>query len=198
MDTKIQSLTDKIYKEGVEKGNNEAQRIVNDAMRKEQEILSAAKAEAERIVAEAHKAAAELTKNTQAELKLFAGQAVGALKNEVVNLINNTVVRSSVAEVMSNNTFMYELMLTMAKEWAKQESVVISTSKAEELTSYFESKASDLLKAGVKIEKVNGKSSSFVVAPADGSYKITFGEEEFVSYFKEFLRPQLVKMLFKN
>ena len=31
MDTKIQELTDKIYKEGVEKGNEEAGRIIADA-----------------------------------------------------------------------------------------------------------------------------------------------------------------------
>ena len=28
------------------------------------------------------------------------------------------------------------------------------------------------------------------------SYKVNFGEEEFMNYFKEFLRPQLVEMLF--
>ena len=31
MDTKIQELTDKIYKEGVEKGNEEAGRIIAEA-----------------------------------------------------------------------------------------------------------------------------------------------------------------------
>ena len=31
MDTKIQELTDKIYKEGVEKGNEEAERIISEA-----------------------------------------------------------------------------------------------------------------------------------------------------------------------
>lgn len=34
MDTKIQELTDKIYKEGVEKGNEEAGRIIAEAMLK--------------------------------------------------------------------------------------------------------------------------------------------------------------------
>ena len=29
MDTKIQELTDKIYREGVEKGNTEAERIIS-------------------------------------------------------------------------------------------------------------------------------------------------------------------------
>ena len=51
MDTKIQELTDKIYKEGVEKGNEEAGRIIADANAQKQAILTEAEAEAKRIVA---------------------------------------------------------------------------------------------------------------------------------------------------
>lgn len=61
---------------------------------------------------------------------------------------------------------------------------------------YFASNAKNLLDKGVKIEEVNGAKALFSVSPADGSYKVNFGEEEFENYFKEFLRPQLVKMLF--
>ncbi|WP_301029781.1 hypothetical protein [Parabacteroides goldsteinii] len=53
-----------------------------------------------------------------------------------------------------------------------------------------------LLDGGVKIEKVSGKNAGFTIVPADGSYKVSFGEDEFVAFFKEFLRPGLVEMLF--
>lgn len=69
MDTKIQELTDKIYKEGVEKGNEEAGRIIAEANAQKDTILKDAEAEAKRIVAAAEKQAAELKKNTEAELK---------------------------------------------------------------------------------------------------------------------------------
>ena len=45
-------------------------------------------------------------------------------------------------------------------------------------------------------QKVNGKAAAFSVSPSDGSYKVNFGEEEFVAYFKDFLRPKLIEMLF--
>ena len=32
--------------------------------------------------------------------------------------------------------------------------------------------------------------------PSDGAYKVNFGEEEFMNYFKDFLRPQLIDILF--
>ena len=53
MDTKIQELTDKIYKEGVEKGNEEAGRIIAEANAQKDTILKDAEAEAKRIVADA-------------------------------------------------------------------------------------------------------------------------------------------------
>ena len=65
MDTKIQELTDKIYKEGVEKGNEEAGRIIAEANAQKDTILKDAEAEAKRIVAAAEKQAAELKKNTE-------------------------------------------------------------------------------------------------------------------------------------
>ena len=46
------------------------------------------------------------------------------------------------------------------------------------------------------IEQVSGKDTMLTIAPADGSYKVNFGREEFEDYFKSFLRPQLVEMLF--
>ncbi|MCC8143448.1 MAG: hypothetical protein LUD02_09205 [Tannerellaceae bacterium] len=196
MDTKIQELTDKIYREGVEKGKDEAARIIAEANARKQEIVQQAGVEAKNIVAAAEKQAAELKKNTETELKLFASQAVEALKSEVVNLVTGQITSSNVKAVMADTSFMQKVILEMAKEWVKNESLTIQSADAEALTKYFESNAKDILEKGVKIEKVNGKPASFAIIPADGSYKVNFGEEEFMAFFKEFLRPQLVEMLF--
>lgn len=196
MDTKIQELTDKIYREGVEKGNEEVGRIIAEAKAEEQNMLRNARKEAEEIVAQARKEAAEWKKNTESELKMFASQAVEALKSEVTNLITGKVVSDNVKAASADAEFMKKMMLEIAREWAKNGAISIQTSDAKELTSYFQTNAADLLNKGVAIEEVNGRKASFSIAPADGSYKISFGEEEFIAYFKEFLRPQLIDILF--
>jgi V/A-type H+-transporting ATPase subunit E len=196
MDTKIQELTDKIYREGVEKGNEEASRIIAEATKQKQAIISDAEASAKRILADAEKKAAERKKNTEAELKLFANQSVEALKSEIANLVTGKITLANVKAAVTDKAFMQNIILAMAKEWAKNEGITILTGDADELTRYFTANAKDLLEKGVKIEKVNGKDTSFTITPADGSYKITFGEDEFVSFFKDFLRPQLIEMLF--
>ena len=148
MDTNIQELTDKIYKEGVEKGNEEAGRIIADANAQKQAILTEAEAEAKRIVAQAEKQAAELKKNTEAELKLFATQSVEALKSEVVNLITGKITSSNVKAIVSDTAFMQKVILEMAKEWAKKEAITIRTADADALTKYFEANAKSLLDGG--------------------------------------------------
>lgn len=196
MENKIQELTDKIYREGVEKGNEEAQKRIAKAQEEAKKIVENAHKEADFIVAAAHKSADELAENTKSELKLFAGQAVNALKSEIATLVTDKIVNADVKAFVTNKDFLNSFIVALASKWSVNESIVISTSDAEDLTKYFVAKAKTLLDNGVKIEQVNGIKSLFFVSPADGSYKVNFGEEEFMNYFKEFLRPQLVEMLF--
>lgn len=193
---KIQELTDRLYHEGVEKGNAEGQRLVEQAREEAAKLLAEARKEAEDIMAGARKEAQELDAHTKSELRLYAGQALNALKSELVNVVSDRLVKDSVKELTDNKDFMGNFMVAVAKNWAVEEDIVISTADADALTAYFKVHAKKLLDKGVKIEKVNGKSASFSVSPTDGSYKVNFGEEEFVAYFKGFLRPKLVEMLF--
>lgn len=196
MENKIQELTDKLYREGVEKGNEEAQKLISEAQEKAQKLIDDAKKEAESIIAAANKTSEELKENTKSELKLFAGQALNALKTEVVNLLTNQTVSDAVKNFTANKEFFNNFVVTLAKQWSADEPVVISVENAEEIKKYFLKNAKELLDKGVKIEEVKGSKVLFSISPADGSYKVNFGEEEFENYFKEFLRPQLVQMLF--
>lgn len=196
MENKIQELTDKIYREGVEKGNEEAKRLIEKAQEEAKHIIENAKKEADSILATSRKSADELTENTKSELKLFAGQAVNALKTEITNIVTDKIVTQPVKEFAGNKDFLNQFIVALASKWSAEEPIVISTDDAESLKKYFTANAKALLDKGVKIEQVNGNKALFTVSPEDGSYKVNFGEEEFMNYFKEFLRPQLVEMLF--
>lgn len=196
MENKIQELTDKIYREGVEKGNTEAQKLIANAQDEAKKIVEDARKEAEAIVAASRKSADELAENTKSELKLFAGQAVNALKSEIATLVTDKIVNADVKAFAADKDYLNAFIVALASKWSVNEPIVILTADADGLKKYFASQAKALLDKGVKIEQVNGNKTLFTVSPADGSYKVNFGEEEFMNYFKEFLRPQLVEMLF--
>ncbi|MCR5050057.1 MAG: hypothetical protein K6A36_03130 [Paludibacteraceae bacterium] len=192
----LSELTDKIYAEGVEKGNAEAKQIIENANAKAADIIAQAEKKAAAIEAAAESKAADLDKKTRAELKLYAEQSVNAVKTEVTNLLADKIASDSVKAATADGKFMQELIGKLAEQLAKQGEVVIEAKDAESLKKYFAANAKGLLDKGVSIKEVKGIKTDFTIQPANGGYKLAFGEAEFIAYFKEMLRPQLVEQLF--
>ena len=196
MENKIQELTNKLLNEGVEKGKLEADKIIASAKDESAAIIADAKKKADEIIAAAKKESESLNENTKSELKMYSAQALSALKTEVANVLTDNAVNEVVKQSVADKDFMNKFLLKLAEKWGAQEDIVISTEDAEGLKAVFAKHAKALLDKGVKIEQVNGQKTAFSIQPADGSYKVNFGEAEFEQYFKGFLRPQLVEMIF--
>ena len=194
---KIQELTSKLYSEGVEKGKQEAEKIIAEANAQKKQILDEATAKAQEIIATAEKQSAEMRSHTEAELKLFAAQAIEALKTEITNLITDKLASDNVKAAMQDQTFIQKIIVELVRNWSKNEKLTIGVQNSKDIENYIASNAKDILDKGLKIESVNGIKSGFTLSPEDGSYKVKFGEEEFIEYFKEFLRPQVQKLLFQ-
>ena len=192
----LSELTDKIYAEGVEKGNAEAKQIVDTANAKAADIIAQAEKKAAAIIAEAESKSADLDKKTRAELKLYAEQSVNAVKTEIINLLADKIATDSVKAATADAKFIQGLIAKLAEQMAKDGEVLIEAKDAEALKKYFAANVKGLLDKGVKIAEVKGIKTDFAIQPAKGGYKLTFGDAEFIAYFKEMLRPQLVEELF--
>ncbi len=192
----LSEITEKIYAEGVEKGNAQAQEIVAQANEKAAAIIAEAEKKAAALLAEAESKSADLDKKTRAELKLYAEQSVNAVKTEIVNLLSDQIAADSVKAATADAKFMQGLIAKLAEQMAKDGEVLVEAKDAEALKKYFAANAKALLDKGVKIAEVKGIKTDFTVQPAKGGYKLAFGDAEFIAYFKEMLRPQLVEMLF--
>lgn len=196
MNNKIQELTDIIYNEGVAKGQAQADQILAQAREQAEKIISEARKQADSIVAAARKESADNAENVQKELRLYAAQAVEALKSEIATVVTDKIVTDSVKGFTADQKAFNEFMLRIAQEWGKNQQIEIKAQDADALTRYFTANAKALLDKGVKITQVNGQPAEFSIQPADGSYKVNFGTDEFMNWFKSMLRPQLVETLF--
>ena len=94
MDAKIQELTEKIYKEGVQQGQAEADRLVAEAEAKAKKIEAEATSRADEIVKTAERRASELKKNTESELRLYTSQLIDSLKSSIADQIQGDVARA--------------------------------------------------------------------------------------------------------
>ena len=85
----------------------------------------------------ARKSAKETAENTQSEIKLFAGQAVNALKTEIATLLTNEVVSESVKGFVADKEYLNKFIVSLVAQWSANESIVISTADAEGLKEIF-------------------------------------------------------------
>ena len=127
----LSELTEKIYAEGVEKGNAEAQQIVEKATAKAAEIIADAEKKATAIIASAENKSADLDKKTRAELRLYAEQSVNAVKTEITNLLADKIAADSVKAATTDAKFMQGLIGKLAEQMAKNGDVLIETKDAK-------------------------------------------------------------------
>ena len=121
----LSEITEKIYAEGVEKGNAQAQEIIADAQKKAEAIIAEAEKKAAALVAEAESKSADLDKKTRAELKLYAEQSVNAVKTEITNLLADKIAADSVKAATADAKFMQGLIAKLAEQMAKNGEVLI-------------------------------------------------------------------------
>jgi V/A-type H+-transporting ATPase subunit E len=204
MQSKLQELTEKIYQEGVEKGNAEAEVIISNAKKEAESIVTEAKKQAENLIKEAKKKSDEILSNGESELKLSSKQAVNALKQKITDLINGSIINATVSTAFDDKSFIQKVIETTVKNWnsATKESpevtVLVPKSDEKSLLEYFTKSAKNLLDKGLEIKGDESIKSGFQISPKDGSFKIGFTGDDFANFFKQYLRPRLVELLFED
>ena len=196
MDSQIQALTEKVYQEGVLKGEQEAAKILADANAQAEQVERDARARAEQIIAEAQRSASELKSNTERELKLNASKLIEATKASIVDVLAGRIAGDSVQALTANPELLQRVVLEIAKGFDLKHGVEITSNQAEELKAYFAQNAKALLEEGLTIKQVAGKATQYTIRPQNGSFKVEIGEQEFVELFKSILLPQLAQELF--
>jgi V/A-type H+-transporting ATPase subunit E len=198
MADQLQEMLQRIYEDGVNKAKNEAQEILGQAKQQADAILSNAGKDAEKIISDAKQKAAELEKNLTSDLKMAATQAMSALKNKVVNALLIEVLDKQTTTAMSDSAFVQQLILEILKKWTPESSLVLTVPEAKkaELESFFQTSATTVFKGKLKVDYSPVFKNGITVAPADGTFKLSFTDEDFANFFKAYLRPKASQILF--
>lgn len=202
MDSKIQQLTETIYNEGVEKARGEADAILKEANEKAEQIKKDAQKEADRIVEEANEKSQELKKQVDSEIKMTTNQAVSAMKQEITTLVTMKVIQPSVKELFSDTEYLKTLISDVVKGWIEKEDfdlkVILPESNRKQLEKYFKNNLADELNKGLEVTFTKNMKSGFKIGPTDGSYIISFTDDDFTNFLKSYLRPKTSQLLFEE
>ena len=202
MEQKIAELTEKLFKEGVEKGEAEKKSIVGAAQSEAERIRNEAEKQAQRLVAEARKQAEDLKKNIESEIKLSSLQAISSLKQKIADMLLAKTVDENVSSALSDPGFLKELIEATVNNWKfGQEQaleIVLPEALKTKLEKSLEKSLKDIMKKGATVTFSKSIKGGFQIGPSGASFKISLTDDDFNEFFKEYLRPRTRSFLFKE
>jgi V/A-type H+/Na+-transporting ATPase subunit E len=201
MESKLQELTSRIYNEGIEKANKEAAIILENAQKEADMIVENAKKEAQRLQETARHETEEMRKNVASEVQMSARQSISAIKQQITSMVTTRLVAEPVREAFKDKDFVKSIIETVIKNWDPKSggidlALTLPKEDAAKLGSYFETKTRETLNGKLKVDFDDKMSGGFRIGPGDKSYVLSFTEEDFENFFKNYLRPRTTKLLY--
>ena len=198
--SKLQELTDRLYSEGLSKGKEEGEKLLQQAGKQAEETLAEAKAQAAAIIAKAQKEAADLTEKAQSDVRKASEQALQTTKTEIENLLLKNVCGAKVSEALSSPDFLKEIIKTVAEKFSAEQatdlSLVLPAALQDKLEPFVKGELAKTLSKGVDVQFSKKIAGGLTIGPKDGGYYISLTDETFKSLIGEYLRPATRKLLF--
>jgi len=202
MQNKLAELTEKLYGEGLEKGRREADALVAHAQGEAKAIVDKARRDAAALLAAAQRDAATLRETTDKEVAQAGKNTINAVRQQLENLLLHHALSGVTAAAFADAAFLQSLVLAATERFnvAAGESVSLSVllpaDRQAALDKAFGAGAKHALDKGVEVAFDAGVKAGFKVGPKNGSYYLTFTEQDFLNLFKEYLRPKVRTLLF--
>lgn len=201
MESKLQELTQKIYQDGIEKANGEAKALLDNAKKEAEQILADAKKEAEALKANAKKEAELLEQKTNAEIKVAGEQAMSLLKQEITTILAKNTISENVGEVVNSKELIADIVKIVAAKMGSEDmdlNIILPEKSKKDFEAFFKKEIASFLNKGMELKFEERMAGGFKITPKDGSYVLSFTEDDFVSFFQSFLRPKAKKILFSG
>ena len=197
---KLQELTQKLYDEGLAKGKQDGEALLQKAVAEAEGIVKKAQEEAEAILAKARKDAEDFKVKVEGDVKMAAQQSVQATRTDIENLVVSKVVDGTVDKALSNEDYLKGIITAVAQKFSADEpadlSLVLPESLKAALEPFVKNELGKLLGKGVEATFSKKVAGGFKIGPKDGGYFVSLTDETFKDLIGSYLRPATKKLLF--
>lgn len=197
---KLQELTQKLYQEGLSKGKEEGQAILESAKKEAEEIIKKAREEAQAILDKAAKDAESHRIKVEGDVKMASQEALQTTRTAIENLLVASAVDKPVTNALTSDSFIKEIITEVAKKFSAQESadlaLVLPESLKANLEPFVKGELAKLVGKGVEATFSKKIGAGFRIGPKDGSYFISLTDDAFQALIGEYLRPATKQLLF--
>ena len=197
---KLQELTQKLYEEGLAKGKQDGEVLLQKAHSEADSIVKQAQEEAEAILAKARKDAEDFKVKVEGDVKMAAQQAVQATRTDIENLVVSKVVDGTVDKALANEDYIKGIITAVAQKFSADEpadlSLVLPENLKAALEPFVKNELGKLLGKGVDASFSKKVAGGFKIGPKDGGYFVSLTDETFKDLIGSYLRPATKKLLF--
>ena len=197
---KLQELTQKLYEEGLAKGKQDGEALLQKAQSEAEGIVKQAQEEAEAILAKARKDAEDFKVKVEGDVKMAAQQAVQATRTDIENLVVSKVVDGTVDKALANEDFIKGIITAVAQKFSADEpadlSLVLPENLKKSLEPFVKNELGKLLGKGIDASFSKKVAGGFKIGPKDGGYFVSLTDETFKDLIGSYLRPATKKLLF--
>ena len=197
---KLQELTQKLYEEGLAKGKQDGEALLEKAKSEAEGIVKQAQEEAEAILAKARKDAEDFKVKVEGDVKMAAQQAVQATRSDIENLVVAKVVDGTVDKALANEDYIKGIITAVAQKFSADEpadlSLVLPESLKAALEPFVKNELGKLLGKGVDASFSKKVAGGFKIGPKDGGYFVSLTDDTFKDLIGSYLRPATKKLLF--
>ena len=197
---KLQELTQKLYEEGLAKGKQDGEALLQKAQSEAEGIVKQAQEEAEAILAKARKDAEDFKVKVEGDVKMAAQQAVQATRTDIENLVVSKVVDGTVDKALANEDYIKGIITAVAQKFSADEpadlSLVLPESLKAALEPFVKNELGKLLGKGIDASFSKKVAGGFKIGPKDGGYFVSLTDDTFKDLIGSYLRPATKKLLF--
>ena len=197
---KLQELTQKLYDEGLAKGKQEGEAVLQKAVEEAGSIVKKAQEEAEAILARARKEADDFKVKVEGDVKMASMQALQATRADIENLVVAKAVNEPVAKALSGEEYLKGIITAVAQKFSAEEpadlSLVLPESLKAGLEPFVKNELGKLLGKGVEASFSKKLAGGFKIGPKDGGYFVSLTDDTFKDLIGAYLRPATKSLLF--
>ena len=197
---KLQELTQKLYEEGLAKGKQDGEALLQKAAAEAEGIVKKAQEEAEAILAKARKEAEDFKVKVEGDVKMAAQQSVQATRTDIENLVVSKVVDGTVDKALSSEEYLKGIITAVAQRFSADEpadlALVLPEALKAKLEPFVTGELAKLLGKGVEAAFSKKVAGGFKIGPKDGGYFVSLTDETFKDLIGSYLRPATKKLLF--
>ena len=197
---KLHELTQKLYEEGLAKGKQDGEVLLQKAHSEADSIVKQAQEEAEAILAKARKDAEDFKVKVEGDVKMAAQQAVQATRTDIENLVVSKVVDGTVDKALANEDYIKGIITAVAQKFSADEpadlSLVLPENLKAALEPFVKNELGKLLGKGVDASFSKKVAGGFKIGPKDGGYFVSLTDDTFKDLIGSYLRPATKKLLF--